>query len=209
MALLPEDVKKLTAPFAFEDHEFNRGFVYISEQAVCARIETVDPSWYWDLKSVQIRDNAAVVVGTLTIAGVTREGVGMDKVLENAGEAEKSAATDALKRAARLFGVGRYILDHPKETDFKAWLAKMAKGDSPAAPTPAPEEPTVNGWTMAQAGSLTTEARNNGITDDELLQMLRVSRISEYEPGFSAARDNLRKFIAAKRQTANAEPAVL
>jgi hypothetical protein len=209
MALLPEDVRALNAIFAPDQHEFNRGFVYITERAICDRLETVDPSWTFILQSIQVRDTDAVVAGSLTVKGVTRQGVGMQKIMEKAGEAEKGAATDALKRAARLFGVGRYLLDAPEERQFAGWLAKLAKGDSPAAPTPAPDEPTVNGWTMAQAGSLTTEARNNGITDEELLQMLRVSRISEYEPGFSAARDNLRKFIAAKRQTANSEPVVL
>jgi hypothetical protein len=209
MALLPEDVRALNAIFAANQHEFNQGFVYITERAICDRLETVDPSWTFILQSIQVRDTDAVVAGSLTVKGVTRQGVGMQKIMAKAGEAEKGAATDALKRAARLFGVGRYLLDAPEERQFAGWLAKLAKGDSPDAPTPAPDEPTVNGWTMAQAGSLTTEARNNGITDDELLQMLRVSRISEYEPGFSAARDNLRKFIAAKRQTANAEPVVL
>lgn len=204
MALTPEDTQILNGLFPFEQHEFNRGFVYISEQAVCTRLEQIDPSWHWDIKSVQIRDNAAVVVGTLTVKGVTREGVGMDKVLENAGEAEKSAATDALKRAARLFGIGRYLLDNPKEGDFKKWLAGQHNGQKPAPverkPEPAPE---ARGWTQQQAGSLVAEARNNGVTDDELLTMLGVKRISEYEHGFSAARENLRKLIAAKRQTAN------
>jgi hypothetical protein len=223
MALTPEDVKKLTAPFALEDHEFNpRGYVYISEEAISARLDEVDPSWEFVVTNM-VRDlTSATVTGRLTVGGVTREGVGtqgIEYVKGNdqaaktdavgspieAGEVRKGAATDAFKRAARLFGIGRYLLGAPKQSDFKTWLAKLAKGDSPAAPT----EPTVNGWTTAQAGSLVTEARNNGITNDELLQMLRVSRISEYEPGFSAARDNLRKFIAAKRQTANSEPVVL
>lgn len=128
MPLTPEDVKALNAIFAPEQHEFNRGFVYITERAVCDRLEAVDPSWNFDLKSIQVRDSDVVVVGTLTIKGVTREGVGMQKIMEKAGEAEKGAATDALKRAARLFGVGRYLLDAPEERQFGAWLARLTPG---------------------------------------------------------------------------------
>ncbi len=114
------------------------------------------------------------------------------------GRSVEKATTAAIGRALALAGFGTQF-DAEDEGDHLA--------DSPIERKAEPPAP--NGWTTAQAGSLVTEARNNGITDDELLTMLRVSRISEYEPGFSAARDNLRKFIAAKRQTANSEPVVL
>jgi hypothetical protein len=117
------------------------------------------------------------------------------------GREIEKAETAAVGRALGFAGYGTLAAFNDDERDNLA--------DAPIDPPHRAEPPAANGWTTAQAGSLVTEARNNGITDEELLQMLRVSRISEYEPGFSAARDNLRKFIAAKRQTANAEPAVL
>lgn len=197
MALTTEDAQILNGLFPFDQHEFNpRGFVYISEQAICARLDQVDPSWHWDIKSVQVRDNVAVCVGTLTVKGVTREGVGMDKILENAGEAEKSAATDALKRAARLFGIGRYLLDNPKEGEFKKWLAAQQNSARKAA-TELPA-PAANGWTEDQARSLVTEARQLNVSNDELLALLNVTRISEYAPGFSAARENLKRYAKAR-----------
>jgi hypothetical protein len=217
MALTQDQVKRLTAPFAYTDHEFNpRGYVYITEEAISARLDEVDPSWEFVVTDM-VRDlTSATVTGRLTVGGVTREGVGtqgIEYVKGNdqaaktdavgspieAGEVRKGAATDAFKRAARLFGIGRYLLGAPKQSDFKTWLARIGNQQ----PAPPPDQPAANGWTQQQAGSLVTEARNNGVSDEELLTMLGVSRISEYEHGFGAARENLRKLIAAKRQTAN------
>lgn len=207
MALTPENVKTLNALFPKKDHEFNQGRVYIRERAVCDRIELVDPSWCFDVKSVQVRDNEVVVVATMTLCGCVREGVGMAKIIEKGAEAEKSAATDALKRCARLFGIGRYLLDAPDERQFNAWLAKQAGTDAPvepprAAPKPAngkpAEPPAPNGWTQEQAASLVTEAKNRHVTTDELLGVLGVKRISEYEPGFGAARRALADYVKAR-----------
>lgn len=95
------------------------------------------------------------VHAALTIQDCTRENTGMAVILrghtvtkyydkeENtwkdipeqdwysneANQAEKTATTDALKRCARLFGIGRYILEFPntvKDTDsLRAHLAKQ------------------------------------------------------------------------------------
>jgi hypothetical protein len=196
MALQQEDVTVLTGLFPLEQHEFNpRGFVYVSEQAICARLEAVDPSWHWDIKSVQVRDNVAVVVGTLTIKGVTREGVGMDKIQENAGEAEKSAATDALKRAARLFGVGRYLLDNPKEGDFKKWLA-AEMGRANKEQKPRPTEPPADNEPLSPDAvrSLVLEGKRNGMTDAQVLAALGcTAKWSEYTGTMSQARVIVRK----------------
>ena len=61
-------------------------------------------------------------------------------------------------------------------------------------PPPAP----INGWTRDQANSLATEARNNGVDDAELLRLLGVERVSEYAPGFTAARAELKKYLKAR-----------
>lgn len=125
MALSHDDLKALARPFAFGDHEFTRGYVYISEEAITARIEEVDPSWAFDILEVGAnRDKQVYVTARLTINGVGRCNTGMQDVIEKAGEPEKGATTDALKRCARLFGVGRYLLGAPKEgPEFKRWLA--------------------------------------------------------------------------------------
>jgi hypothetical protein len=150
---------------------------------------------------VVVRASIHAADGTLIATGYgTAPIIGKGQSTWRDKEIEK-AETAAVGRALGFAGYGTLAAFADDDADNLA--------DAPIDPPHKAEPPAVNGWTTAQAGSLVTEARNNGITDDELLQMLRVSRISEYEPGFSAARDNLRKFIAAKRQTANSEPVVL
>lgn len=103
------------------------------------------------------KDVATVTVhASLIVKGVARHGVGMavvqktnpiaevkweNNVKKNTGnfytneanEAEKSAVTDALKRCARMFGIGRYLLTIPKGTvkdvkQLEKWL-KDTYGD--------------------------------------------------------------------------------
>jgi len=136
--LSPENLNTLRRAFSFADHEFINGFVYISEAAITERIEEVDPSWSFELRNMIREGDQCVCYARLTISDVTREGVGMQTVITNKdgkiiGEAEKGAATDALKRCARLFGIGRYLLSAPKEgKPFEQWLAGFHKSaDNP------------------------------------------------------------------------------
>lgn len=133
-----DDLVILKRAFAFADHEFTRGFVYLTEESITSRIEEVDPSWAFDIMQVVHEGNNAICHARLTIKDVSRDGIGMQQILEKAGEPAKGAATDALKRCARLFGVGRYLLDAPKEGDeFKRWLADQQKNSrsAPSLPT--------------------------------------------------------------------------
>lgn len=117
MTLTHEDVQQLTAQFDASDHEEREGRTYIREGAITRRLDEVDPSWTWELLGQPVyRDGTVTVTGRLTVNGVWRDGVGMENIRTSktgneVNEAEKSAATDALKRAARLFGIGRYLLD--------------------------------------------------------------------------------------------------
>ncbi len=123
------DVLILTKAFARGDHEFVRGFVYLSEDAITTRIEEVDPSWSFSVNRIEHLEGNAVCHATLIIKGVARDGIGMQQVLEKAGEPSKGAATDALKRCARLFGIGRYLLNAPKEGGaFDKWLSDLQRG---------------------------------------------------------------------------------
>ena len=132
MTLTHEDVDALRFPFADHEHSFEGGYLHVKEFYICARLDDCDPAWNWDVVSITQRpivgtkDQLQVTVhGRLTLHGVTRDGVGMALALptkprkdqasgeittQEANEAEKAATTDALIRAARLFGVGRYLL---------------------------------------------------------------------------------------------------
>jgi len=136
------DLLVLKRAFAFADHEFTRGFVYLTEDAITDRIEEVDPAWTFDILNIVHEGNNAICHARLTIKNVARDGVGMQQILEKAGEPAKGAATDALKRCARLFGIGRYLLNAPKENEgFGKWLADQQKANAAAAPSPAPQLP--------------------------------------------------------------------
>jgi hypothetical protein len=154
MTLTTEDLNILKAPFAANEHKFLRGLAYITEYAITERMDVVDPSWAFSIQEVVNREGTITIIGNLTIKGVTRSNVGMDSVRETkdgnseANEAEKSTATDALKRCARLFGIGRYLLALPKdvrdEQSMAAWL--NAQGESQKRTQPqAPQATTASG----------------------------------------------------------------
>lgn len=140
MALTKEQSDQLKDFFPVQAHEFLSGNTYISEEAITNRLDDVDPSWEFHKLEIH-RDGVTVTaVYRLTVCGVSRDGVGMASVQlskdkdREVNEAEKSAATDALKRCARLFGIGRYILEMGKAvSDHRTladWLAKRRGVDT-------------------------------------------------------------------------------
>lgn len=152
--LTPENVKRLCDFFDTDQHEFrkekgyadkpDRYHVYLTELAITERLDEVDPAWHFEIKGTWRAGDNAVCQVDMIVKGVTRSGIGMAQVLmvkdgsKEANEAEKAAATDALKRAARLFGVGRYLLkmgfNITNHRELGEWLNKNAKsGDLSAA----------------------------------------------------------------------------
>jgi hypothetical protein len=151
MTLNELDIAKLAYPFKRDEHGFLQGFVYISEESIGERIEKVDPAWSFNIDEMTALGDSVVVRASMTIKGVTRSNIGGNPIqrekevkeqkdgkyvgtgkyepmplytqADNGVNAFKSAATDAFKRCARLFGIGRYILGAPKEgVTFDRWL---------------------------------------------------------------------------------------
>lgn len=145
------DMAKLAYPFQPHEHEFIQGFVYIREEAIANRLDKIDPNWKFEPWGVFSENGAISVMMLLTIKGVTRANMGTgiiqtdradtDKngnktgtftllplytIADNTGNnGYKGGTTDSLKRCARLFGVGRYLLSAPKKGDlFNTWLAQ-------------------------------------------------------------------------------------
>ncbi len=118
----PADVLELLAkPFRPEVIQTRqiagRSVAYVSITAVVERLNKAAGSWTWRVVSISTESMpltrkgelvdvmVSTVVGALEIPGLgVREGVGTAPC-EGTEDASKSAASDALKRAASLFGV--------------------------------------------------------------------------------------------------------
>lgn len=98
--------------------------LYLQHTDVADRLEEVDPSWTAEPVDVKLdtAKNLYYVRLRLNLLGVSRENVGD-------GDDPKGAFSDALKRTAMLFGVGRFLYDselvwvsYNENTDrFKTW----------------------------------------------------------------------------------------
>lgn len=77
---------------------------YLQHTDVAARLDSVDPGWACAIMDEKLCGEGFSVRMMITLKGTSREGVGE-------GQDPKSAASDALKRTAMLFGVGRYLYD--------------------------------------------------------------------------------------------------
>lgn len=147
MALTREDNEKLKAPLPLEEgHELRVAesgddwafwLVYTEEDPVKERLDEVDPSWTWAITDKRIGADFATVYGTLTVNGVSRDCVGDGQSRKDGGkmtgDAEKGAATDALKRGARLFGVGLYLKTAPRISTKWAPFKKEDSGETKRA----------------------------------------------------------------------------
>jgi hypothetical protein len=193
--MTPDNVKALTAPFEASEHEFLRGMTYLTESAITRRLDEVDPAWSFRISLVEHRADKVVVYAALTVQGVTRESNGMeassyakgaDHIPENeTNYPEKAAVTDALKRCARLFGIGRYILDLPENVKdlraLAAWL-NSRNGSTPAA-KPAPKVTP-----KATAIDMTQEQRT---FTDETAREFVISQKATYGIGYADVCDAL------------------
>lgn len=225
MALNKDELKLLKEPFSPSEHEFTRGMCYIREWAICDRIEEVDASWDFSVVSIEHRNNQVIVLGRMTIAGVTRENTGMETIgytkdkgdnrdktdtkkvatdLTGApvesNEAEKSATTDALKRCARLFGVGRYLLmldDTVKdERTLKAWLDRQNNKVTTI-------DEISNTWSEAVARAYVKHWQDQGLTTADMLMALNVTKLGDWKADRKAADERTKRWIDTKQGDAS------
>lgn len=96
-----------------------KSFDYVTASDVANRLDTVLGPGNWATRFVVIDRDRSIVECTLTIFGVSKADVGYPN---NPGpnvedEAMKSAYSDAFKRAATQWGVGRFIREKDKATD--------------------------------------------------------------------------------------------
>lgn len=170
-----EDLSNLRAPFPKErlgvkvqSVSKNRDrallVLYLGHTDVMNRLEEVDPAWTTEVLGEERSGDTVYVRMRMTIKGVSRENVGE-------GGDPKGAYSDALKRCAMLFGVGRYLYDsvtvwadyNEQRDRFKHWsiqdYERFAKGQYSVSsePTATPSIQTPEAAPPAVATGLTTE----------------------------------------------------
>jgi hypothetical protein len=112
----------LAKPFPFASHKWrvlnttkdkNKAtwYVYIDARDVAQRLDATGLDWSDDYQVIEMSDKICIVQCRLTIGNSTRMDVGSDaKQSSDAdGNYVKGAFSDALKRAAVKFGIGRYL----------------------------------------------------------------------------------------------------
>ncbi len=122
---LSDVTRRLEAPFAthlvgwapyFITHDRERALMlaHVDARSVMDRLDAICPNeWTFEITVVQ---GAALptVKGRLTVLGVTREDIG-EANSTDVKPSLKTAASDALKRCAVHFGIGRYLYDLPRQ----------------------------------------------------------------------------------------------
>ena len=115
--------KRLQAPFpahlvAWKPGAFSRDrsrammMAHIDARAVQDRLDAICPhDWAFEVEVIP-GTRQPTVKGRLTVLGVSREDIG--EAPEGDLGTLKAAASDALKRCAVHFGIGRYLYDLPK-----------------------------------------------------------------------------------------------
>ena len=115
--------KRLAAPFPAHAVQWKPGVIskdrsralmlaHIDARSVQDRLDAICPdAWAFDVEVIP-GTRLPAVKGTLTVLGVTRSDIG--EAQDGELGTLKAAASDALKRCAVHFGIGRYLYDLPK-----------------------------------------------------------------------------------------------
>jgi hypothetical protein len=134
-----EQMTALAAPFPAHDvnwrpagkggaNQRSQVVAYVDARAVQDRLDQVlgPLGWSFDWTPVHVDDKGDVTIakGTLTVDGVSKSDVGTASTYEPS----KGAVSDALKRAAVLWGIGRYLYELAPAT-----VTLDAQGHIPAA----------------------------------------------------------------------------
>ena len=173
-----------------------RTFEYIEGSTVIHRlIEATGNQWDFRLTRLEKHGDLLMAVGELTIPGLgTRTGIGVQVVDEKAGEdIWKGVGTDALKKAATLFGVALELY----APDYEADLAAVTESPptpvtTPAKPpTPPPPAPSRNGTNvideafgppMPVPAKAAQKADARRVTPDQVTELADLIRETETDP---------------------------
>lgn len=165
----------LAAPLPDSEIKHRKGragstYAYIDARAVYDALDAVVGAGNWSTAFRVIDGEAKAVECTITIHGVSKADVGYpnsaDDADNDAAEPWKAAYSDAVKRAAVQWGVGRFLY-------------------SLGAPTRSDKSPTAPDGSRTfsrQAAPASTAARNQGVTANQNATILKLSRLLSENP---------------------------
>jgi len=141
-----------------------RSVAYVEVAAVVERLNAALPSWSYEVVSHEVYDDEVVVLGRLSVGpdGIVKMAFGTadltrdrDGNLPSKGDALKAAASDGLKKAASLLGVGL------------EFYRKEAAPEERSAPQATPSRPQpVSPATQRQLAALESAVRRRGWSAD-------------------------------------------
>lgn len=166
------NLELLTAPFpnaAIKQRTVGggRSLSYVEGHTVIHRLNAAT-NWSWDLRilditSMQIGNQTVLRAHVrLTIPGLgSREHIGVQSIADRAGEdLVKGAVTDAIKKAATLFGVG-----------LELYGPDYGSGEIDAKPVRAESASSQPGGGDRQSLGILKAGRARGLTDEEVLDV--------------------------------------
>jgi hypothetical protein len=124
---------------------------YVEWHTVADILDKHAPNWGHTIKDIRMIGDIVTVTVALTIDGVTREGVGTGKTVNETGI--KKAEHDALKRAAVKFGIARELY---KREDFEAFDDEDGPSPARQQAAPAPEPKRFEDAVAKSLGDLVT-----------------------------------------------------
>ena len=145
--------------------------------------DAFEGNWSWRIESREISGDQVIVHGVLDAGGVAKHSFGGTTLTLNKGTSAivsiaddlKAAATDALKKACSLFGIGLELYGIGSETGATSAIRPPLRSVPATAvpPNAAPrrdEEPQTdrNRLTAKQLRALYAIARSRGMTEGEL-----------------------------------------
>jgi hypothetical protein len=165
-------------------------------QAVAEVLDTVAPMWSSSIRSVQLVGNMIVVIVSISVDGVTREGIGA-----GSGELEvalRNAEDEALKRAANKFGIAR-LQAHSNSELVEQKIAAKHVGGSPCDPQARSMAELVM---PRQLGIMRALARESGVdADKECMQALHCKTEELSKRAASSFIEYLRRLPFKKRES--------
>lgn len=185
---------------------------YVETETVIRRLNDCTPEWSFRIVQFESKGDLFLAVGELTIPGLgTRSGIGVQVVKPNSGEdLTKGAGSDALKKAATLFGVALEL--YGPDLEAAAQNVSAPTRPQPTEPAkPRPPQPTaeisptptrqaddspipVVDWT-----ALKVWIRDEGMTRQGVLAMLKVESLSELAADKGLDTAALKKVILTAR----------